>query len=76
MNQTRYFVLRPPFCWLRPRRSPITRSAAYDLTKTITSKAIVTWPHWSNPHCLLNFDMYDDKVFRSTGMWKCTIRRI
>jgi len=31
-------------------------SAAYDLQKTITSKATVTGLTWANPHCLLNFD--------------------
>jgi hypothetical protein len=31
-------------------------SAAYDLQKTITSKATVTSLTWANPHCLLNFD--------------------
>ena len=36
-------------------------SAAYDLTKTITSKATVTGLTWSNPHCLLNFDIADEK---------------
>lgn len=35
-------------------------SAAYDLQKTITSKATVTSLTWTNPHCLLNFDMKDD----------------
>ena len=36
-------------------------SAAYDLTKTVTSKATVTDLTWSNPHCLLNFDIADEK---------------
>ena len=36
-------------------------SAAYDLTKTITSKATVVDMTWSNPHCLLNFDITDEK---------------
>ena len=31
-------------------------SAAYDLQKTVTSKATVTSLTWANPHCLLNFD--------------------
>lgn len=35
-------------------------AAAYDLTKTITSQATFTSITWSNPHCLLNFDMKDD----------------
>jgi Family of unknown function (DUF6152) len=35
-------------------------STAYDLKKTITSKATVTSLTWTNPHCLLNFDMKDD----------------
>lgn len=35
-------------------------ASAYDLQKTITSKGIVTSLTWTNPHCLLNFDMKDE----------------
>jgi hypothetical protein len=35
-------------------------ASAYDLQKTITSKATVTSLTWTNPHCLLNFDMKDE----------------
>jgi len=34
-------------------------SAAYDLQKTISSKATVTGLVWANPHCLLSFDIKD-----------------
>jgi hypothetical protein len=34
---------------------------AYDLAKTITSKATVTSMEWNNPHCLLHFDIRDVK---------------
>jgi len=34
---------------------------AYDLSKTISTKAIVTSLEWNNPHCLLRFDAKDDK---------------
>jgi Family of unknown function (DUF6152) len=36
-------------------------TSSYDLTKTITGKATVTSLQWENPHCVLNFDMKDDK---------------
>jgi hypothetical protein len=36
-------------------------TSSYDLTKTITSKATVTSLQWENPHCVLNFDIKDDK---------------
>ncbi len=35
-------------------------AAAYDLGKTISSQATFTSITWTNPHCLLNFDMKDD----------------
>ena len=35
-------------------------AAAYDLNKTISSQATFTSITWTNPHCLLNFDMKDD----------------
>jgi hypothetical protein len=34
-------------------------ASAYDLTKTITSTAVVTGLTWANPHCLLHFDIKD-----------------
>jgi len=34
-------------------------ATAYDLSKTITSKAVVTGLTWTNPHCLLHFDIKD-----------------
>jgi hypothetical protein len=36
-------------------------SAAYDMTKTIMLKATVTGWLWANPHCVLQFDVKDDK---------------
>jgi hypothetical protein len=36
-------------------------TSSYDLTKTISSKATVTSLQWENPHCVLNFDIKDDK---------------
>lgn len=36
-------------------------AAAYDTTKKITVKAIVTEWFWANPHCFLKFDAKDDK---------------
>jgi hypothetical protein len=36
-------------------------SSAYDFTKLITSKATVTSLEWSNPHCILHFEIKDDK---------------
>ena len=34
--------------------------AAYDMTKVITLKGTVTQWAWSNPHCVLMFDVTDD----------------
>jgi hypothetical protein len=36
-------------------------NAAYDYEKTVTLKGTVTQWVWSNPHCLLKFDVKDDK---------------
>ena len=36
-------------------------SAIYDETKGVTVKGVVTEWTWSNPHCLLEFDVKDDK---------------
>ena len=36
-------------------------SAIYDNAKTVVLKGIVTEWSWSNPHCLLEFDVKDDK---------------
>jgi hypothetical protein len=36
-------------------------NAGYDFTKTITLKGTVTSWLWSNPHCLLRFDVKDEK---------------
>ena len=36
-------------------------SAAYDMTKTLTLKGIVTTWLWANPHCVLEFDTKDNK---------------
>ena len=36
-------------------------NASYDYEKTITLKGIVTSWLWSNPHCLLRFDVKDEK---------------
>ena len=36
-------------------------NAGYDYTKTITVKGTVTEWVWSNPHCLLKFDVKDEK---------------
>jgi hypothetical protein len=36
-------------------------AAAYDTTKIINVKAIVTEWFWANPHCFLRFDAKDDK---------------
>ncbi len=34
--------------------------AAYDMTKVVTLKGTVTQWAWSNPHCVLMFDVKDD----------------
>jgi hypothetical protein len=34
--------------------------AAYDMTKVVTLKGTVTQWAWSNPHCVLMFDVRDD----------------
>jgi Family of unknown function (DUF6152) len=36
-------------------------SSAYDFTKLVTSKATVTTLMWGNPHCILKFDIKDEK---------------
>jgi uncharacterized protein DUF6152 len=36
-------------------------NASYDFEKTVTVKGTVTQWVWSNPHCLLKFDVKDDK---------------
>ena len=36
-------------------------NASYDYSKTVTLKGTVTQWVWSNPHCLLKFDVTDDK---------------
>jgi len=36
-------------------------NASYDFEKTVTLKGTVTQWLWSNPHCLLKFDVKDDK---------------
>jgi hypothetical protein len=36
-------------------------TAAYDLTKVVSTKARVTGWNWANPHCLLNFDVTNEK---------------
>ena len=36
-------------------------AALYDTTKRITVQAVVTDWLWANPHCLLEFDVKDDK---------------
>ena len=36
-------------------------SALYDTNKRITVQAVVTDWLWANPHCLLEFDVKDDK---------------
>lgn len=36
-------------------------NAAYDVSKTITVKGVVTEWFWANPHCLLKFDSKDEK---------------
>ncbi|MDP8990205.1 MAG: DUF6152 family protein [Acidobacteriota bacterium] len=36
-------------------------SAIYDNGKEVTAKGTVTEWTWSNPHCLLEFDVKDDK---------------
>jgi len=35
--------------------------AAYDMTKTVTLKGTVTQWAWSNPHCVLMFDVTDER---------------
>jgi hypothetical protein len=35
-------------------------NAAYDTAKTVTLKGTVTRWLWSNPHCILQFDVTDD----------------
>ncbi len=36
-------------------------NASYDYSKTVTLKGTVTQWVWSNPHCLLKFDVKDDQ---------------
>jgi hypothetical protein len=36
-------------------------NASYDYEKTVTLKGTVTQWLWSNPHCILKFDVKDDK---------------
>jgi hypothetical protein len=36
-------------------------NASYDYEKTVTLQGTVTQWLWSNPHCLLKFDVKDDK---------------
>jgi hypothetical protein len=36
-------------------------SAIYDQTKAVTVQGVVTDWLWANPHCLLDFDVKDDK---------------
>ena len=36
-------------------------NASYDYEKTVTLKGTVTSWLWSNPHCLLRFDVKDEK---------------
>lgn len=36
-------------------------SAVYDTGKSVTTKGTVTEWVWANPHCLLEFDVMDDK---------------
>lgn len=36
-------------------------NAAYDVSKVITVKGVVTEWFWANPHCLLKFDAKDEK---------------
>ena len=36
-------------------------SAIYDESKAVTVKGVVTDWLWANPHCLLEFDVKDDK---------------
>src|SRR6202521_4210483 len=36
-------------------------NAIYDETKAVMVKGVVTDWLWANPHCLLNFDVKDDK---------------
>jgi hypothetical protein len=36
-------------------------NASYDYEKTVSLKGTVTQWLWSNPHCLLRFDVKDDK---------------
>jgi hypothetical protein len=36
-------------------------NASYDFEKTVTLKGTVTQWLWSNPHCLLKFDVTDEK---------------
>jgi uncharacterized protein DUF6152 len=36
-------------------------NAAYDVSKTITVKGVVTEWFWANPHCLLKIDSKDEK---------------
>lgn len=36
-------------------------NAAYDVSKMVTVKGVVTEWFWANPHCLLKFDAKDEK---------------
>ena len=36
-------------------------SSAYDFTKLVTLNATVTSLEWGNPHCILKFDIRDEK---------------
>jgi len=46
-------------------------SALYDTSKRITVQAVVTDWLWANPHCLLEFDVKDDKG--STVHWNAEV---
>jgi Family of unknown function (DUF6152) len=46
-------------------------SAIYDETKAVVVKGVVTDWLWANPHCLLEFDVKDDKG--QTAHWTAEV---
>jgi hypothetical protein len=46
--------------------------AAYETGKTLTVQATMTEFDWTNPHCLLYFDVKDDRV--TVHHWRTAVR--
>lgn len=63
MKQKRFSILLMLACTLAVSATAFAHhgNASYDYEKTVTLKGTVTEWLWSNPHCLLKFDVKDDK---------------